>query len=71
MLQQSHFGKRSYGENGISIIHGIFAIHLPDAEVLAYGSRVSGTAHDGSDLDLAVRNLHNAMLIGSRAGAGQ
>ena len=46
----------------LDIIRGIFAIHLPDAEVLAYGSRVSGTAHDGSDLDLAVRNLHNPMM---------
>ena len=24
-------------------------------EVLAYGSRVDGTAHEGSDLDLAIR----------------
>ena len=29
--------------------------HVPDAEVWAYGSRVSGRAHEASDLDLAVR----------------
>jgi len=31
--------------------------HTPEAEVLAYGSRVSGGGHEGSDLDLVVRNL--------------
>lgn len=29
--------------------------HLPDAEVWAYGSRVDGRSHDGSDLDLVLR----------------
>ena len=29
--------------------------HLPDAEVWAYGSRVNGRSHDGSDLDLVLR----------------
>ena len=29
--------------------------HVPDAEVWAYGSRVNGRSHDGSDLDLALR----------------
>jgi predicted nucleotidyltransferase len=31
--------------------------HVPDAEVLAFGSRVCGGAHEGSDLDLVVRNV--------------
>ena len=30
--------------------------HVPGAEVWAYGSRVTGGAHEGSDLDLVVRN---------------
>ena len=30
--------------------------YMPKAEVWAYGSRVSGEAHEGSDLDLVVRN---------------
>ncbi len=30
------------------------SLNMP-VEVWAYGSRVSGTAHDGSDLDLALR----------------
>jgi len=29
--------------------------HLPGVEVWAYGSRVTGRSHDGSDLDLALR----------------
>ena len=29
--------------------------HLPDVEVWAYGSRVNGRCHAGSDLDLAMR----------------
>jgi predicted nucleotidyltransferase len=34
----------------------VLASHVPDAEVWAYGSRVNGGAHEGSDLDLVVRN---------------
>jgi predicted nucleotidyltransferase len=30
--------------------------HVSDAEVWAFGSRVSGGAHEGSDLDLVLRN---------------
>ena len=34
----------------------IVRAHAPDAEVWAYGSRVGGQGHEGSDLDLVVRN---------------
>lgn len=34
----------------------VFARHLPEAEVWICGSRVRGTAHETSDLDLVVRN---------------
>lgn len=40
----------------LEIVRDLLATHLPDAEVWAYGSRVQGTGHDGSDLDLVVRN---------------
>ena len=30
--------------------------HVPDAEVWAYGSRVTGKSHEGSDLDLVLRS---------------
>ncbi len=38
------------------MLKAVLAAHAPDAEVWAYGSRVSGGAHEGSDLDLVVRN---------------
>lgn len=38
------------------IIERLIAAYLPGAEVMAYGSRIRATAHDGSDLDLVVRN---------------
>jgi predicted nucleotidyltransferase len=34
----------------------LIATYLPQEEVWAYGSRVAGTAHDTSDLDLVVRH---------------
>ena len=40
----------------LEIVRHLLTVHLPDAEVWAYGSRVQGTGHDGSDLDLVVRN---------------
>lgn len=40
----------------LEIVRQLLALHVPDAEVLAYGSRVQGAAHQGSDLDLVVRN---------------
>ena len=44
------------------LIHRIFAAHLPEADVIAYGSRVTGTAHEGSDLDLVARNRQNPLV---------
>ena len=37
------------------VLEALVREHLPDVEVWAYGSRVSGLAHDGSDLDLVLR----------------
>ena len=37
------------------ILEGLLREHVPKAEVWAYGSRVTGESHDGSDLDLVVR----------------
>jgi len=34
----------------------LFRDHLPDVDVWAYGSRTNGQSHDGSDLDLVLRN---------------
>lgn len=35
---------------------------VPHAEVWAYGSRVTGGAHEGSDLDLVLRNSNDPGL---------
>jgi predicted nucleotidyltransferase len=40
----------------------IFKAHCPSAEIWAYGSRVGGDAHDGSDLDLAIKTLGEAEI---------
>ena len=37
------------------VVETLLRKHLPDVEVWAYGSRVNGRSHDGSDLDLVLR----------------
>ena len=37
-------------------IEALLREHVPDAEVWAYGSRVNGKSHEGSDLDLVLRS---------------
>ena len=37
------------------MLEGILRAHVPGVEVWAYGSRVSGHSHGGSDLDLILR----------------
>lgn len=37
------------------ILQDLLRQHLPDVEVWAYGSRINGQSHDGSDLDLVLR----------------
>jgi predicted nucleotidyltransferase len=37
-------------------IKAILNRYVPDAEVWAYGSRVGGSCHEGTDLDLVLRN---------------
>ena len=40
--------------------------HLPDVEAWAYGSRVNGRSHDGSDLDLVLRGPKLDVIDASR-----
>ena len=37
-------------------IYRLIRSHLPDVQILAYGSRVTGRCYDASDLDLALRS---------------
>lgn len=34
----------------------VLAEHTPQVEVWAFGSRINGTGHEGSDLDIVLRN---------------
>ena len=36
-------------------LEALLSKHVPGVEVWAYGSRVNGESHDGSDLDLVLR----------------
>ena len=40
----------------LALLQGLLRRHVPGAEVWAYGSRVSGGAHETSDLDLVLRD---------------
>lgn len=39
----------------LNVLQEMLARHVPSADVWAYGSRVTGGAHEGSDLDLVLR----------------
>ena len=43
-------------ENYVQTLKQLLQTYVPDAEVWAYGSRVSGHAHKTSDFDLVLRN---------------
>lgn len=43
----------------LATLKAILANQIPQAQVWVYGSRVTGQAHEGSDLDLVLRNTHN------------
>lgn len=43
----------------LAILKALLAKHVPHAQVWAYGSRVTGHAHAGSDLDIVLRNPAN------------
>ena len=49
-------------------LEAIFREHLPDVEVWAYGSRVTGESHDGSDLDLVLRGPNREKIELGRLG---
>lgn len=43
----------------LRMLKDILNSYCPDADIWAYGSRVHGDAHSGSDLDLAVKDFHS------------
>jgi predicted nucleotidyltransferase len=40
-------------------VEALLRAHVPNTEVWAYGSRVTGSGHEASDLDLVLRNPKN------------
>ena len=42
-------------EKHLAMVEALLKKHLPGVEVWAYGSRINGRSHDGSDLDLVLR----------------
>jgi predicted nucleotidyltransferase len=42
-------------EKHLRQLRELLQLHVPDFEVWAYGSRVTGQGHEGSDLDLVLR----------------
>ena len=41
------------------MLRKIFEEYCPKAEIWAYGSRVHGDSHDGSDLDMTVKSFND------------
>lgn len=48
-------------ERYLTEVRAILQRHVPDYDVWAYGSRVTGSAYAASDLDLVVRNPHDLL----------
>ena len=61
MAESLHLSSRHREE-----IEALLHKHLPGVEVWAYGSRVNGRSHDGSDLDLVLRGPKLAEIDISR-----
>ena len=43
----------------LEMLFEIFKSYCPEAEIWAYGSRINGKAHEGSDLDLIIKSFNN------------
>ena len=46
----------------LKMLTDIFDSYCPNAEIWAYGSRLDGTAHSGSDLDLVIKDFGGEKL---------
>ena len=55
-MPRSDLAQLDLSPRHLALLRDILARHVPEAEVWAYGSRVLGTAHEGSDLDLVLRH---------------
>ena len=48
--------KLNLSPDHLRLLLDILKTHAPEAEVWAYGSRINGGGHEGSDLDLVLRS---------------
>jgi predicted nucleotidyltransferase len=48
-------GPIDLADRHLALLDRLLAEHVPNAEVWAFGSRVSGTGHECSDIDLALQ----------------
>ena len=51
------------------LLEGLFQKFLPGVKVLAYGSRITGESHPGSDLDLVLRSPDLKVISSSKLSA--
>ncbi len=54
-MQRADKAQLQLAPRHLATLHALLAQHVPQAAVWAYGSRVTGGAHEGSDLDLVLR----------------
>ncbi len=52
--------KINISDKNLKILTDIFDSYCPNAEIWAYGSRVNGVSHAGSDLDLTVKSFNSS-----------
>lgn len=60
--------KLHVSEKHLQMVLEVIKKHIPNAKVWAYGSRVSGDCHAGSDLDLAVIGCTAKELMSLKTG---
>lgn len=55
-MPQYNISSLFLSQKHLNILQDLLKKHVPIAEVWAYGSRVAGDSHEGSDLDIVLRN---------------
>jgi predicted nucleotidyltransferase len=58
-MPQLELSRLDLAARHVATLKAILATQIPQAQVWVYGSRVTGHAHEGSDLDLVLRNTHD------------
>ena len=61
-MQQLEVSQVTLAARHLAALRELLARHVPGAEVWAFGSRVGGPSHEGSDLDLVLRNAADPSL---------